>query len=217
MTTMLLVSKMGSVMDISGGSKDKGAGLISWARHGGANQIWKIEPVKDGYCYIRSVHSGLVVDVTGGSKAVGTKVQMWPANGTDSQLFKFLADGGYWMIESKLSDLCLHVRGGKKDGGEIIMGVYAGTDNELWEKVPASVRAEPEPEASGETYVTMRPALSYDDRGRPHSLLLPLVTSRLHCSFDSNSAHSAQFMTAFLFAGGAGSGGLLGWLGLPTC
>jgi hypothetical protein len=69
-------------LDISGGSKDKGAKLITWDYHGGENQRFRFNDKG----YITSVHSGLVLDVEGGVHQ-GNHIIQW-----ESKLLTFRND-----------------------------------------------------------------------------------------------------------------------------
>jgi hypothetical protein len=43
-----IASKLsGKVLDVQGGVADDGASIIQWPSHGGDNQLWKLERVRD--------------------------------------------------------------------------------------------------------------------------------------------------------------------------
>jgi hypothetical protein len=67
----------GKVLDIEGGSKEQGARLVQWGRHGGANQLFRISPFKGRYL-IMPLHSDKHLHVAGGSKAAGAAIVQGP-------------------------------------------------------------------------------------------------------------------------------------------
>ena len=57
--------------------------------HGGDNQLFKFEPLGDGWGLLRIKHSGKVLDVDGGSQEDGACILQWTMHGGANQLLKF--------------------------------------------------------------------------------------------------------------------------------
>ncbi len=62
------------VLDVPGSSKDEGADLIIWAKHGGLNQQWRLVTDKDGF-HLRSAVSKGLVAVSGAALTQRARVE----------------------------------------------------------------------------------------------------------------------------------------------
>lgn len=86
-------------LDVNGAAISNGANVEIYPYHGGANQIWKISSLGNGYYRIQDTSSGKSLDVNGGSAASGTNVQIWENNNTNAQRWRFVSAGnGYYYI-----------------------------------------------------------------------------------------------------------------------
>lgn len=85
------------------------------------------------FFYIRGRQSGLVLDIQESADEPGTPVCLWEETFEANQLwFEDSIDG---CIRSKLNrDLCLDV----DDEGTLVVGTFAGNDNQMWEYEEAS-------------------------------------------------------------------------------
>jgi hypothetical protein len=128
----------GKALDVYGASAANGTNLIQWDHHGGANQVFFIEPLGDGYHRIKAKHSGLVLDVYGASTANGAQIIQWPWHGGDNQRFRFEhVGGGYYLTRAKHSGLVLDVYGvSTANGAQIIQWPWHGGDNQRWRVSP---------------------------------------------------------------------------------
>ncbi|AEI64931.1 RICIN domain-containing protein [Corallococcus macrosporus] len=131
----------GLVIDIVGGNRAPGAGLVAFRaksnREGNENQKWELVPTRGGYL-IRSRLNGLVLDVEGANKAPGTAVVMWEAHGQPHQVWQLVPGRvrGTYYIQSKLNGLVLDIEGARTDGsGRLItypMKRDGTAQNQLW-------------------------------------------------------------------------------------
>ncbi|WIG92976.1 RICIN domain-containing protein [Myxococcus sp. SDU36] len=132
----------GLVIDIAGGNRAPGAGLIAHPaksnRVGNDNQKWELVPTRGGYL-IRSRLNGLVLDVEGANKAQGTRVVTWEAHGQPNQVWQLVPGRvrGTYYIQSQLNGLVLDIEGAKTDGsGRLItfpMKRDGTANNQLWQ------------------------------------------------------------------------------------
>ena len=74
----------GLVLDVAGGSKKAGAGIIVYQALGGANQRFVVDAA--GHII---THNGMCLDVSGGSTDSGTPVIQYPITGGLNQLWNF--------------------------------------------------------------------------------------------------------------------------------
>lgn len=134
--TIRSAKNSGMVLDVEGGAASgKGANVIQWPYHGGANQQWRLELQADGsYTITTLLPNGYLMDVYGGYTAAGTKIIDWSGHGGDNQRW-FLRDNGdgTFTIESKQSGLVLDVYGGyTTQGTNIIQWGSHGGLNQRW-------------------------------------------------------------------------------------
>ncbi|ATB31873.1 RICIN domain-containing protein [Melittangium boletus] len=134
----------GLVLDIQGGNRQMGAGIIAHRakgnREGNDNQQWELVPTRGGYL-IRSRLNGLVLDIEGASKAISARVITWEAHGSPNQVWQLVPSPirGYYYIQSQLNGYVLDIEGARTDGtGRLIThpmkrGERGGADNQLWQ------------------------------------------------------------------------------------
>jgi len=112
----------GLVLDISGGKKQ--GSIIIWGKHGGDNQLWRLE----GNGLLRS-KLGTVIDICHGDKKAGAKLIAYPKHGGENQLWK--RNGN--QIVSMLNSMVMDVEGGStKAGTSVIMWPSHGGKNQQW-------------------------------------------------------------------------------------
>lgn len=108
------------VLDASGGSKDNGGNVQSYASNMTSAQQWVISHDESGYLIIRNVSSGRVLDIAGGSCSLGTNVQQYSFNGSRAQRWIAVpsASAGLFRLQSALmTDIVLDVAGGSSSNG----------------------------------------------------------------------------------------------------
>ena len=118
----------GLVLDIEGGKK--GGKIITYAKHGGDNQLWTWK----GNTIVSK--TGYALDVQGNNAASGTNVISWDHHGERNQQWKMNGD----KILSELNNgMALDIRGGSKNEGvDIILWPvqYGKVNNQSWQLVP---------------------------------------------------------------------------------
>ena len=144
----------GYVLDVEGGSRDRGARVITWPQksvHQSSNQQWVIE---NGL--IKSRLNGYVLDIEGGNRDRGARVITWPqsgAHGSSNQ--QWVIENG--LIKSKLNGYVLDIEGGSRDrGAQLITWPQSGahgSSNQQWDLVPV-------PQDAVQTY-KVKPTLSF--------------------------------------------------------
>ncbi len=119
-------------VDVSGGSRADGAGLIQWPPHGGPNQCFVFAYQGDGWYRITAKHSGKVLDVNGGSRDDGAKVIQWPShNGPNQHWQVTLGPDGTYRLTARHSGKSLTVAG-NDDGAPLIQYAPTNDDNQKW-------------------------------------------------------------------------------------
>ena len=91
-------------LDVEQASKECGANLIVYDKHGQANQQFFVCNIYGDYVTLTNVNSGLALTVE--NKKLGSKIEQTPVKGypTAYQLFKFIeVCDGYYLIYNKAS------------------------------------------------------------------------------------------------------------------
>ena len=101
----------GKVLDVAGGSRNRGANVIQWQSHGGNNQKWIYEPSTQR---IKSVHSNKCLDVAGGSKNNMANIIQWDCHNGPNQKWRYDDQN---RIVAKHSGKCMDIGGGRKHNG----------------------------------------------------------------------------------------------------
>jgi hypothetical protein len=83
----------GLVLDVAGGSLDRGAPIIQWNWHGGPNQRFAVDEIDTGSTsgrtfLLRAQHSGLVLDVVAASQDNGAAIIQWDRHGGPNQQWR---------------------------------------------------------------------------------------------------------------------------------
>lgn len=114
------VAHSGKCLDVIGGSHDSGVRTVQWPCRGpsGFNQMWRLNPVGDGYYQLVAGHSGKCLDVVGGQVADGAHTQQWQCLNQPNQHWRFeYADSGLYKIVARHSRKCLTVLTGHLEDG----------------------------------------------------------------------------------------------------
>ena len=83
----------GKATDIYNWSFDDGGDVKQWTSANGANQVWFLEYVSDGWFRIRNRWSGKCLDVDNGSTADGANIFQWSSTGGLNQQWRLLPVG----------------------------------------------------------------------------------------------------------------------------
>jgi len=111
----------GMVLDIAEGKC--GGRIITYPKHGGDNQLWKLE----GNALISK--TGYALDIEGGNRSAGANVICWNHHGGENQQWTVQGDN----IISLLNGLSLDIKGGSKDSNvEIVLWPSHNGDNQSW-------------------------------------------------------------------------------------
>jgi hypothetical protein len=134
LTVPIVAKHSGRVLDVNSGSTGDGAQIIQFDYHGAGNQIFRPEPLGDGFYRFVAQHSGKVLDVAGASTASGAKIVQWPWHGGDNQRFAIQPLGdGHVRVVAKHSGKVLDVTGASTgNGAEIIQWDWHGGNNQRW-------------------------------------------------------------------------------------
>lgn len=134
MPARLIARHSSQAMDVSGGSSANGAPLIQWPYHGGQNQLFRPDPMGDGYYRLVCLNTGKVADVAGGSMDNGAHIIQWDWHGGANQLFRLesLSDGSVRII-AKHSGKVVDVHGASTaNGAQLIQWDWHGGNNQRW-------------------------------------------------------------------------------------
>ncbi|KWX02186.1 hypothetical protein C3Y87_01420 [Carbonactinospora thermoautotrophica] len=109
--------------DVSGARQDDGTKIISYPKHGGPNQQWKVVDAGDGLVRLVSVASGKCMTVENGATESQAHVVLGPCEGPGAEWrLKTGQDGGYMLIADH-SDKALDI-GGAKEGRNNILAQH---------------------------------------------------------------------------------------------
>jgi Ricin-type beta-trefoil lectin domain-like len=151
-SSYLLVSGVGSVLDVRGGSPNPEVGMVANGRTGLSTQQWRLEadPDRSGAFRIANVGSGLCLTVE--STTAGAAAQQYvcgqEATGDPtSQLWRTVDRGdGTYAVASVLSDLVLSVGANSPAAGTaVVQNAYkTGSTGQVWTfEAPATAPAAP--------------------------------------------------------------------------
>ena len=116
----------GLVLDIAGG--EQGGKLIIFTKHGGDNQLWKLE---EGRLVNKT---GMVADVMGANTEEEAEVVGWEKHDGENQKWSIKDN----CIHSELTDMVMDLKGGVMEAGtEVIMFPKHGGANQAWLIYPA--------------------------------------------------------------------------------
>ncbi len=154
----LIKSELGTVIDIIGASKDRGAGLDAYAKKStdSDNQLWTFvpDPAGSGYFYIVSKRDGYVAEIASASTEAGARLDAYPRKvsadgyaGSDHQLWYFVADPSKparTRIVSKLNGYVVDIEGSNAKPGTLLDAFpvkLTGAGNQRWSVVDGSFPA----------------------------------------------------------------------------
>ena len=131
------------VLDVSGASKNKGTGIITWRVNGDANERWSVTINAAGYAIIKSLSSGLVLDISGASARNGNHVIQWSAKtsgDSSNQQWIITKEGSFYQIASRLNqNYVIDLTGNTaKDGTVVEVWEYNGGKNQLFSFIPVT-------------------------------------------------------------------------------
>ncbi|AJQ95563.1 RICIN domain-containing protein [Gynuella sunshinyii] len=105
----------GLALDVSGKSRNDGAGIIQWPDKNAPNQQWKLVDIGSGNWSIRAVHSDKSLDVYQWSKLDGAPIKQWSFGWGQNQKWKLNStSNGAFKISSAYSKLLMTVKNADK-------------------------------------------------------------------------------------------------------
>lgn len=137
-TAMIASYHSGKVLDVAGWSLENGTQIIQYDRHGGDNQLFRIEPIDAGWVRIVAKHSEKVLDLYNWSFDNGAPIVQWDWHGGENQRW-FLEplDDGYVLIRSFHSGKVLDLYNWSFDNGApIVQWDWHGGENQRWLLIP---------------------------------------------------------------------------------
>jgi hypothetical protein len=150
----LLVSALGTALDIAGSSTAPRQPVVANGRTGLASQRWLLVtgPDAPGQFEIQNANSGLCLDVFDGARSPGATVVQWTCDhafGDPAELWRPIARGdGTYLLTSAVSELALSVSGGSRaPGTPVVQDQYtAGADGQGWsfEPIPGTTPVAPQ-------------------------------------------------------------------------
>lgn len=121
------------VVDVSGGSKIRGANVQIWSANGTEAQNYKFNKLSDGSYKITNTNSNKVLDVMSGSRIIGANVWQWNDNGSNAQKWILIKEGKYTVLRSKCSGHVLDLSGAITiSGNNIHMWSWNNTAAQKW-------------------------------------------------------------------------------------
>ncbi|MBS2548583.1 glycoside hydrolase N-terminal domain-containing protein [Catenulispora sp. NL8] len=137
-TYVLVNRNSGKAIDDPGASGTAGTKLIQYARDGGSNQSWRLQPVGAGIYNLVNVSSGLLMDVYGGGTADGAPICQYTSTGATNQQWRITdAGGGYVTLVSVRSGKAVGVAGSSTAdlAGLEQETISSGAANQQWELI----------------------------------------------------------------------------------
>jgi len=120
-------------LEVEASSADNGANVVQWAYWGGANQLWDVTDLGNGYHSIRAAHTGKSLDAWGWDSTPGAEVRQYDYWGGDTQQWGINSTGNYFVISNKYTGLSLDIWGWDWDnGGDVRQWSSTGLDNQKW-------------------------------------------------------------------------------------
>ncbi len=127
-------------LDIEGAGSGNGALAKIHARHGGANQQFRLEATSGGFYRLTPRHAtGKALDIAGVSTANGAAAHQWDYVGGNNQQWSFGSVGAnaYRLTPRHTASKCLDVSGASSSNGAAVhQWDYVGAANQQWELVP---------------------------------------------------------------------------------
>jgi hypothetical protein len=154
----LLISGLGTALDVKGASKDQGQPVVANGRTGVDSQRWELvaDPSNPGTFEVVSANSGQCLNVLNASTEPGDTVAQWPcvdpAGAALNQLWRPVDRGdGTYALLSLSSDLVLAVAANNATAGTpVVQDTYTdGAKGEAWSLEPAPAVTAEAPETHG--------------------------------------------------------------------
>lgn len=122
----------GQALDNPAPSAPQGSQVITWVKHGGANQQWVFTRQSDGSYTMVNVASNLCADGEGGGTTAGTRVIQWPCHGQSHQRWNAtrLSSGLYTLANAK-SGLLL-TTASTANGSAVTLQPDSGSPRQHW-------------------------------------------------------------------------------------
>lgn len=142
-------SKLGTVIDISGGVVQNGRDIQMYTINGTSAQKWVLDPeirevnerpIENGtYTIANSSNESQVLDVNSGYENDGTNVQTYVSNDTSAQRFEvYYVGDGYYQIIAEHSGKSLDIANGSTAvGANVWQYAWNGSDAQLWKIIDA--------------------------------------------------------------------------------
>ncbi|GAA1681101.1 hypothetical protein GCM10009830_30290 [Glycomyces endophyticus] len=114
----LVARHSGRCADVISGSTADGAPIGQYDCNNGANQLWRLRDLGNGYVQVAAGHSGKCLDVNGGSTANGAMVFQWACHSGLNQQWQIQdAGSGHTRLVARHSGKCLEVTDGATANG----------------------------------------------------------------------------------------------------
>ena len=147
---ILVNRNSGKVMEVAGGSANRGANLQQGSNTGATYQQWNVTPVDPrvggdfSYFTISAVHSGKAPDILNWSLDNGANIIVWDdVKSGNQQWYLEYAEDGWFYIRSRHSAKSLEVaNSGTADGANIIQWDKNGGTNQQWRFLPVGAAVE---------------------------------------------------------------------------
>ena len=137
MTSKIIAKHSGKCLEVFNTSLDDSANVQQANCSDQDNQLWKLEPIEDGYYKIIANHSGKCLAVFNASLDDSANVQQANCSDCDNQLWKLDAvGGGYFKIIAKHRGKSLEAFNSTADGANVYQADYWEHDNQLWKLEP---------------------------------------------------------------------------------
>lgn len=129
----LVNRKSGKVLDVYQANLQDGANVVQWTDNGGANQLWHVTDVGNGYKTLFNKNSGRTLSIWAQDTADGANAVQWVENNGDDQKWTLVPVGSYYKIVDLNSGKLLSVLGGStNDGAQVVQWSDTGTLDQQW-------------------------------------------------------------------------------------
>jgi hypothetical protein len=107
---LIVNRETGQCFDVPYGSREQRTNVEQFPVNGGANQLWRLEPVPRDGVRIVNGQSGMCLDIPFGTTNPHVAVEQFPINGGSNQGWRLEPVGDHWYrIVNHHSGLCLQV------------------------------------------------------------------------------------------------------------
>ncbi|WP_406447860.1 alpha-galactosidase [Streptomyces sp. NBC_00876] len=128
----LVNSAGGRLLDVEGGSRSDGAGLVATGAGSSASQKWQLRPTGDGHYAVRNVKSGKLVNVPGPTSTPGTQLIQYKDDHKSNSQWKLKPAGnGAYTIASRYNG-----RNIAASGGKVVQQTASTSAAQQWKLVP---------------------------------------------------------------------------------